>query len=416
MKFLNYFIILFVFFFLLLSQKSVDHLSLGDKYLKQGKISFARDEYEKAVKFNKVSREIVASRIDKLQYLNREDEIHCNAAIEYDKNGQFDLAIKEYEKALRINPQKTKAMQGLMIDLFKAGRDEQALKITEGLVSLAGESPLTLYHRALFDYRKQKYDLCIAKLNRSIALSKSYLPAKELLKTASAKYDEMKAKKSVYAKELFLNGLRYFKNRDFKLAVATFQDSLVNSVPEAFGVIGYGVLEKRLPIIEEYSKIGIYFDLSCANEMIGNFEEAIAALEKINDVKDNQDIILYKIAELYKKSGDDDAAYKYYLKAAGINPSFPNIYSKIAFSAKKLGFYDESISYFKRSIEYDDKNPIHYYNLAIMLKKSEHYTEAGEYFHQAASLVSSSDISLKYLINEQINLINVKLNDKTAKK
>ncbi|HPG58720.1 MAG TPA: tetratricopeptide repeat protein, partial [Candidatus Wallbacteria bacterium] len=83
---------------------------------------------------------------------------------------------------------------------------------------------------------------------------------------------------------------------------------------------------------------------------------------------------------------------------------------------KKMGDYEQSISFFKRAIECDPKNPINCYNLAIMYKKTERHIEAYETFQKTLGMLSKSDGSLKYLINEQLEQLNSKINVANAKK
>ncbi|HOT77481.1 MAG TPA: hypothetical protein PK467_16960, partial [Candidatus Wallbacteria bacterium] len=158
MKILKYFFIIVPVFYFLFFQSSVDHLSLGDKYLKEGKISFARQEYQKAHTVNKVADHIIKDRLEKLEFMNREDQMHLNAALEFDRNGKFDEAIAEYEKAVRINPRSVKALEGLMVNLFKSGADEKGMSVLNKLGDLAAENVNTLYYRALYDYRKNNLE------------------------------------------------------------------------------------------------------------------------------------------------------------------------------------------------------------------------------------------------------------------
>ena len=48
MKFLKIFLVFTFILYAVFSPGEIDHLKLGDKYLLEGKISFAREEYNKA--------------------------------------------------------------------------------------------------------------------------------------------------------------------------------------------------------------------------------------------------------------------------------------------------------------------------------------------------------------------------------
>jgi len=416
MKILKYFFIIVPVFYFLFFQSSVDHLSLGDKYLKEGKISFARQEYQKAHTVNKVADHIIKDRLEKLEFMNREDQIHLNAAIEFDRNGKFDEAIAEYEKAVRINPRSVKALEGLMVNLFKSGADDKGLSILNKLGDLGVENVNTLYYRALYDYRKSNLEQAFTYLTRCRKIDKNNAQVNELHSVLIKKLGELKEKKSIYAKELFIKGVRYLKARDYKMAILAFQDSLANKLPDEAGEVPADIMDRKIAVIERYSKIGIYFNLSTAAELSGRFEDAVTALEKINDFKSDIDTVNFRVAENHSKIGNDNDALKYYLTTARLNSSFPNIYNKLAFCTKKMGDYEQSISFFKRAIECDPKNPINCYNLAIMYKKTERHIEAYETFQKTLGMLSKSDGSLKYLINEQLEQLNSKINVANAKK
>ncbi|HOT78034.1 MAG TPA: tetratricopeptide repeat protein, partial [Candidatus Wallbacteria bacterium] len=253
-------------------------------------------------------------------------------------------------------------------------------------------------------------------LTRCRKIDKNNSQVNELHSVLLKKLGELKEKKSIYAQELFIKGVRCLKARDYKMAVLAFQDSLANKLPDETGEVPADIMDRKIAVMEKYSKIGIYFNLSTAAELSGRFEDAVAALEKINDFKSDIDTVNYRIAENHSKIGNDNEALKYYLTTARLNWSFPNINNKLAFCTKKMGDYEQSISFFKRAIECDPKNPINCYNLAIMYKKTERYIEAYETFQKTLGMLSRSDNSLKYLISEQLEQLNSKINVANAKK
>ncbi len=297
-----------------------------------------------------------------------------------------------------------------MVNLFKAGDNENGIRTIKKLNELAVENNSTIYHKALYDYRKGYFERCLAKLDRCLKTDKNNRQVNELIFMARSKLSEINEKKGIYAMELFNKGVRHLKSGDYKMAVLSFQDSLSNKTPETTGSISGDVLDKKIAVMEIYSKISIYYNMATAFELSGKFEDSIAALEKINDFKNDIDIINFKIAQCYSKIGNETEAFKYYSITNRVNGSFPNINNKLAFSAKKLGDYELSISYFRQAIAQDPKNPINHYNLAIMYKKSERYLESYEVFQKTLSLLSKSDNSLKYLVNEQISSLNLKAN------
>jgi len=407
-------VFLFTFFFLFY-QSRVDHIKLGDRYLREGKISFAREEYNKALAANASKPELIAERLKKIDYMNREDVIHFNAAAEFDKNGDFESAINEYKISLRINPENTDAMKRLMTDLFKAGKNDEGIEIVSRLTQMGIECIETLYSKALYDFRKGNYEQSSSWLKKCAMLEKANPLVTELTSQLNKKKTELALKKAINAKETFISGVRHLKNRDFKIASVEFRDSAAAFLPQETGSIPSDTSYKKIPLIEEYTKTAVYFNLASAQEFTGNFEEAIAALEKINETLGERAFTYYKIGENYRKLDNEGEAYKSFLKVRQLDSAYADINSKLGYCAKKLGLYEDAISHFRQASEYDSQNPYNYYNLAIMYKKMDRLTESYEIFQKALA-TTSNDSNLRYLIMEQINLINEKFKNQTAKK
>jgi len=412
MKFLKIFLVLIFILYMVFSPGKIDHLKLGDKYLLEGKISFAREEYNKALTYG-TNPEVVTERLKKIDFMNKEDQVHLNAAYEFDKRGEIEPAIMEYKTALKINPDNIKAMNNLMINLFKIGKNDDGLEIINKLSALGVENASIYYCSALYEYRRAGYDAAADKLKKCFMLEPNHIQGKELSEFINKKKKELALKKMYTARELFLNGVRHLKNREYKVAALEFQDSLSNFSPEIKGDIPNEVLNKKIPIVEEYTKAGILFNLATANEFRGNYDDAISALEKINDNIKEMAVVYYKIYENQKKSNNDKDAYATLLKVEKLDPDFYDIYSRLGFITKKIGLYEEAITYFKKASELDSQNPLNFYNLAIMYKKIGKNLEAIDTFERTLA-ITANDSNLKFLILEQLNLIKSQLQAQNA--
>ncbi len=412
MKFLKIFLVLIFILYMVFSPGKIDHLKLGDKYLLEGKVSFAREEYNKALNYG-APAEVVAERLKKIDFMNKEDQVHLNAAYEFDKMGEIESAVAQYRTALKINPDNIKALQNMMNDLFKLGKNDEGLEIINKLTALGVENAEIHYCSALYEYRRSGYDAAGDKLKKCFMHNPKHIQGAELLKLIGKKKKEMELKKKYIAQELFLNGVRHLKNREYKMAALEFQDSLANNMPEEKGTIPNETLNKKIPVMEEYTKAAIYFNLALACEMKGNYDDATAALEKINDNVAEMAAVYYKIYENQKKANNEKEAYTALLKVEKLDPDFYDIYSRLGFMAKKLGLYEEAISYFKKATTVDSQNPLNYYNLAIMYKKIGKNLESIDIFEKTLS-VTSNDSNLRFLILEQLNLIKSQVQAQSA--
>lgn len=414
-RFLGFFGAFIVLFFMLSFQGSVDHLKLGDKYLREGKVSFAREEYRRAASSGKVSREVVAERLKKIDYMNREDQVHFNAAMAYDKIGDFEKAIGEYRRSLSINGSNPEAWKKLAHDLFRSGKDAEGSEALARLTALGVENAETNYLRALYEYRRGNVEQSASWLSRCFMLDRGHIEGRDLQALIAKRQNEARLRKAMNAREFFNNGVRRLKNREFKAAAIDFNDSAASCLPDEKGGVPKEAMYKKVPLIEDYSRTAVFFNLASACEGMGNYEEAVAALEKVIEASGASAYVYQRIGENYRRSENDAEAYKAFQKAAMADGSFPDIHSRLGFAARRTGKYEEAIGHFRTATEHDPQNPLNYYNLAIMYKKLDRLEAAGETFEKALSM-TAGDSNLRYLIMEQVNLVKTILGNKTARK
>ncbi|MFQ5456423.1 MAG: tetratricopeptide repeat protein [Nitrospirota bacterium] len=87
------------------------HNNLGSVYEKEGVLDLAVREYQEALKIN-----------------SDDDRIHNNLGIAYGKQGKADMAIREYKEALRINPDNSNTHNNLGVVYREQGRTGMAVR------------------------------------------------------------------------------------------------------------------------------------------------------------------------------------------------------------------------------------------------------------------------------------------------
>ncbi|MCD6174098.1 MAG: tetratricopeptide repeat protein [Sulfurimonas sp.] len=116
------------------------------------------------------------------------------------------------------------------------------------------------------------------------------------------------------------------------------------------------------------------------------FERALALLNEANAKEPNNNEILFKIAYILQKSGDNNGALKYYKEALVLDKNNEFIHNSMASIYRENGEFTSAKMHLKDSLEIDGENPITYYNYGNLLVDMEHNEEAIEMYKKAMEL------------------------------
>jgi len=117
-----------------------------------------------------------------------------------------------------------------------------------------------------------------------------------------------------------------------------------------------------------------------------DFKKALALLNEANAKEPNNDDILFKIAYILQKSGDNTEALKYYKQALEIDKNNEFIHNSMASIYRANGEFTSAKIHLKASLDIDDTNPITYYNYGNLLVDTQSDEEAVEMYEKAIEL------------------------------
>jgi len=117
-----------------------------------------------------------------------------------------------------------------------------------------------------------------------------------------------------------------------------------------------------------------------------NFTKALALLNEANAKKSGNADVLFKIAYILQKSGDNNEAIKYYKEALEIDRDNEYIHNSMASIYKQNGEYTSAKLHLQASLEIDNQNPITYYNYGNLYVEMEHQDEAIYMYEKAVEL------------------------------
>ncbi len=117
-----------------------------------------------------------------------------------------------------------------------------------------------------------------------------------------------------------------------------------------------------------------------------DYKKALALLTEANAKEPNNEDILFKIAFILQKSGDNNEALKYYKEALELDKNNEFIHNSMASIYRKNGEFTSAKIHLKASLEIDANNPITYYNYGNLLVDTESYEEAINMYEKAIEI------------------------------
>ena len=195
--------------------KSRLYLGLGHEFEKMGNIEKAMVEYDKALALNPYY-----------------PEVYYNKANLYMLQKKYDLALAQYDKAIAINPDYGQAYHDRAIASIKMGKIENVISDFNKAVSLLPDNFLVYCSRGMYYAKTKDFDKALGDYDKALRLNPEYAIA----------YDE--------------RGVVYADKGDFERAVADFKKAIALNLRTA----------------------EIYNNLGFAYYLVGQNEEAIKNL------------------------------------------------------------------------------------------------------------------------------------------
>ena len=117
-----------------------------------------------------------------------------------------------------------------------------------------------------------------------------------------------------------------------------------------------------------------------------DFVKALALLNEANTKEANNPEVLFKIAYILQKSGDNEESIKYYKLALELDKENEYIHNSMASIYRQNKEYTSAKIHLKASLDIDAQNPITYYNYGNLLVDMENFEEARMMYERAIEL------------------------------
>ena len=117
-----------------------------------------------------------------------------------------------------------------------------------------------------------------------------------------------------------------------------------------------------------------------------DYQKALALLTEANAKDANNPEIIFKIAYILQKSGDNDEAIKHYKKVLELDKNNEFAHNSMATIYRENGEFTSAKMHFHASLDIDSENPITYYNYGNLLVDMERNEEAVDMYKKAIEI------------------------------
>ena len=314
-----------------------------------------------------------------------------NAALGYQLNQKYDLALATYLKANKIDPKHPKVWCNLGVLYFQTDQYPQA------------ESALRFATMASPEYARA-WDNLAAALGAQDKLDEALIACKRAVEL-----------RPEYPEAFFKMGVIYFSRNDFTHAAVEFQRAArlpaIAAYCNSFQAIIHARLEQT-EAAEAAVQRAVKADSKCDllwmawNEIglawyaVANFSRAATAYGEATIIVPAEPQAWFNLGVSFHKLGDLEAARDSYQQAVDLKESFPGAWHNLGIVCAQKGDHQAAMNAFRREVNWVPDNIRAWYDLGVTLEKLGREDEARVAFHKvdmltnAAADLSSAPIEL----------------------
>jgi tetratricopeptide (TPR) repeat protein len=328
--------------------------------------------------------------LEALRYDPDELASQFNAALGYQLNQKYDLALATYLKANKINPKHPKVWCNLGVLYFQTDQYPQA------------ESALRFATMASPEYARA-WDNLAAALGAQDKLDEALIACKRAIEL-----------RPEYPEAFFKMGVIYFTRNDFPHAAAEFQRAALHPAIAAYCDSFQAIIHARLEqadAAEAAVQRAVKADPKCdllwmAWNEIGlawyaaeNFARASTAYGEATIIVPTEPQAWFNLGVSFHQLHDLDSARDSYQHAVDLKESFPGAWHNLGIVCAEKGDHMAAMNAFRREVTWVPDNIRGWYDLGVTLKKLGREDEATVAFHKV-DLLSNAAADLSDIVTD----------------
>jgi len=323
------------------------------------------------------SPEVEEAFLEALKYDPDELASQFNAALGYQLNNKYDLALATYLKANKIDPKHPKVWCNLGVLYFQTDQYPQA------------ESALRFATMASPEYARA-WDNLAAALGAQDKLDEALIACKRAVEL-----------RPEYPEAFFKMGVIYFTRNNFSLAAVEFQRAALHPAISAYCDSFQAIIHARLEqtdAAEAAVQRAVKADPKCDllwmawNEIglswyaAGNYSRAATAYGEATIIVPEEPQAWFNLGVSFHKLGDLDAARDSYQQAVDLKESFPGAWHNLGIVCAEKGDHLAAMNAFRREVTWVPDNIRAWYDLGVTLEKLGRDDEARVAFNKVDAL------------------------------
>jgi tetratricopeptide (TPR) repeat protein len=304
-----------------------------------------------------------------------------NAALGYQLNNKYDLALATYLKANKIDPKHPKVWCNLGVLYFQTDQYPQA------------ESALRFATMASPDYARA-WDNLAAALGAQDKLDEALIACRRAVEL-----------RPEYPEAFFKMGVIYFSRADYTRAAVEFQRAALLPAIAAYSDSFQAMIHARLEqteaaeaAVQRAAKADpkcellwmAWNELGLAWYSAGNFSRSAAAYSEATIVQPGEPQAWFNLGVSFHKLGDLDAARDAYQQAVDLKETFPGAWHNLGIVLSQKGDNEAAMSAFRREVNWAPENIRAWYDLGVALEKLQRPEEAKLAFAKVDQLTNAA--------------------------
>ncbi len=331
------------------------------------------------------SAQVEEAFVEALRYDPDELASQFNAALGYQLNFKYDLALATYLKANQINPKHPKVWCNLGVLYFQTDQYPQA------------ESALRFATLASPEYARA-WDNLAAALGAQDKLDEALIACRKAVEL-----------RPEYPEAFFKMGVIYFSRNDFPRAAVEFQRAALLPAIAAYCDAFQAIIHARIEqpeAAEAAVQRAIKADPKCDllwmawNEIglawyaAGNYARSATAYGEETVIVPDEPQAWFNLGVSFHKLGDLDSARDSYQQAVDLKESFPGAWHNLGIVCAEKGDHLAAMNAFRREVNWVPDNIRAWYDLAVTLNKLGREDEARAAYHKVDLLSNAAaDVS-----------------------